>query len=294
MTLVSGEGVPLELERAGVGSRVVAAGIDFGVQLILLIALLLFDTRVVASSDDAAAAALLVVETVLVLGGYPILFEWLSRGRTLGKMAMGLRVLREDGGPIGFRPALVRGLAGFLLEKPGLIAPLGTAAGVLTMIFDPASRRIGDLMAGTFVVNERAGPRSALVASTYAASTYTAPSYTVPWALQAWAAGLDLSRVDDQLALAVRQFVMRANAFTPAAQRDLGEHLRRRLTEVMSPLPPDLPTPVLLTTVLAERRRRAEAAAAHLPPGEGRGPLLPPVEVPAAQPPSTGGFVPPR
>lgn len=251
--LISGEGVALELERAGLGSRVVATIIDFSAQLVALIALFVFDGIAVSGADDAAVAALVLVEVVGVLAGYPIVFEWLSHGRTPGKMAMGLRVVRDDGGPIGFRQALVRGLSGLVLEKPGLVLPLSTAAGVITMMLNPGSKRIGDLMAGTFVVNERAGPRSALVAGTF----------DVPWGLQEWAAGLDLTQVDDQLALAVRQFVLRAESLTPAAQQDLGEHLRRRLCAVIAPYPPpEIPTPVLLVTVLAERRLRAERAFA--------------------------------
>ena len=66
---------------------------------------------------------MLIIEVVLVFAGYPILMEWLTRGRTLGKIWLGLRVVRDDGGPIGFRQALVRGLAGLLIEKPGLLVP---------------------------------------------------------------------------------------------------------------------------------------------------------------------------
>ena len=258
-------------------------------QFAVLIGLIFFDTTVVSGGDGAAAAALILVEVVLILAGYPILFEWLTRGRTLGKLAMGLRVVRDDGGPIGFRHALVRGLSGFLLEKPGLFAPLGTAGGVLTIIFNPGSKRIGDLMAGTFVVNERAGPRTALVA----------PTFGVPIPLQGWAAGLDLTGLDDQLALSVRQFVLRASAFTPAARYELGEQLRGRLAAVVAPpLPPDLPTPVLLMTVLAERRRRAEqsyhsAAYAQNPFPQNpyvAGPYVQPVPTQTAGP----GFAPPR
>ena len=57
---------------------------------------------------------------MLVFLGYPVAMETLTRGRTLGKMALGLRVVRDDGGPITFRQALVRGLVGLALERPGL------------------------------------------------------------------------------------------------------------------------------------------------------------------------------
>ena len=250
--LVSGEGVALQLPRAGIGSRVVATLIDFAVQVAAAVLIVLITAAVTSGSDSAAAGALLIVEFVLVAAGYPILLEWLNHGRTLGKAALGLRVVRDDGGPISFRQALVRGLASMVLEKPGLLFPVGTAAGLITALFNPRSKRLGDLMAGTFVVYERSGPQRAAAPQQFA----------VPYQLQAWAQTLDLSRLDDRLALAVRQFVVRAHEMTPAAQQQLGEQLRAQLAAVTAPPPPPgTPTPWVLTSVLAERRRRAEQAA---------------------------------
>jgi uncharacterized RDD family membrane protein YckC len=250
--LTSGEGVAFDLNHAGVGSRLVAASIDLALQVIASFILLAATGGLLQNADDAAVGALVIVELVLVVAGYPILMEWLAHGRTIGKMCLGLRVVRDDGGPIGFRQALVRGLAGLVLEKPGLLAPFSTAAGVLTMIFSQRTKRLGDMMAGTFVLNERGGPARTL-----------APQYfAVPPHLQPWAQTLDLSRLDDQLALTVRQFLVRAPQLNPAAQHSLGESLRAQLETVISPAPPaGTATPWLLVAVLGERRRRAEAAA---------------------------------
>jgi hypothetical protein len=222
----------------------------------------------------------IITEAVLVIAGYPILTEWLNHGRTPGKAALGLRVVRDDGGPISFRQALVRGLASLVLEKPGLAFPVTTAAGLFTALFNARSKRLGDLMAGTFVIYERGGPQRAV-----------APQYfTVPYPLQPWAMALDLNRLDDHLALAVRQFVMRAHQMTPGAQHALGESLRAQLEAVTAPPPPPgTPTPLVLTTVLAERRRRADLRA-NTPPS-----YRPPVPPPSTpRPPSDGtGFAPP-
>jgi uncharacterized RDD family membrane protein YckC len=265
--LTSGEGVAFELNHAGVGSRLVAAAIDLVIQFAALFLLLFFTTQVAGGADPAAITAVVLVEVILALAGYPILLEWLAHGRTIGKLWLGLRVVRDDGGPIGFRQALVRGLAALLLEKPGLFAPFSTTAGVLTMIFSARDKRLGDMMAGTFVLNERAGPKQALFAR----------EFTVPYQLQPWAAALDLTRLDDQLALGVRQFVVRAAQLTPAAQHSLGEDLRARVEAVTAPPPPPgTPTPWMLVSVLAERRRRAELAAPHNPPLYGAPPGAPP------------------
>jgi len=115
----------------------------------------------------------------------------------------------------------------------------------------------------------------------------------VPYGLQPWAAALDLSRLDDRLALGVRQFLGRAAAMTPAAQYALGEDLRARVLAVTSPPPPpNTPTPWLLTAVLGERRRRTELAAA--PPAAPWQPAGAPPLGPAATPPPAAGPQPPR
>ena len=295
--VVSGEGVALELPRAGVGSRVVASLIDLAVQVIAGLVLLLLTGNALSGADSASVIATLVVEAVLVVAGYPILFEWLSRGRTLGKLALGLRVVRDDGGPIGFRQALVRGLSSLVVEKPGLIFPWGTAAGLLTTIFSGRDKRIGDLLAGTFVLNERAGQRrrppvAGPVGPVGSPGPLVPP---VPPPLQPWAAALDLSRLDDRLALAVRQFLARAWQLTPAAQHELGELLRGRIEAVVTPPPPPgTPTPFLLAAVISERSRRATAPAAV--PG-GPWPAVtsvpPAYPAPPAAPPPSGGFAPP-
>ena len=277
--LVSGEGVRLELSTAGVGSRTVAAAIDIVLQAVVLLVLVIVSVLAAGDSDSAAAGALAIAETVLVLAGYPIAFEWLSRGRTVGKLAMGLRVVRDDGGPIGFRHALVRGLAGLVLEKPGLLFPLTTVAGALTVSLSEQEKRIGDMMAGTVVLDERSGAR-----------VLPAPPAWVDPPLQPWAMAVDLQRLDDRLALRLRQFVVRAHEMSPAAQWSLGEGLRRELLAVISPPPPvDAPTPVVLSGALAERRRRAAWVEAGYPTGGHVAPASPPT-YPTVPPVGTGPF----
>jgi len=286
--LVSGEGVAIELSRAGLGSRTIAAAIDIAVQIGLLIVASIV-TSLLSAGDPDAQTAITIIEIVLILAGYPILFEWLGHGVTLGKLAMGLRVVRDDGGPIGFRQALVRGLAGFLLEKPGIVlVGLGTLIGMTTIQASGSCKRIGDMMAGTFVLNERAGPASAVLPL----------QLWVPPALYGWAASLDLSRIDDHLALQLRQFVLRASELSPLAQAALGEQFLVQVLAAISPAPPaGVPTLVLLSTILAERRRRAEFAATR-PQSVPMAPSLPPPPswTPTTGPPPFGGdgFAPPN
>jgi uncharacterized RDD family membrane protein YckC len=286
--LVSGEGVRLALSPAGVGSRVIAAALDAVLQAVALFLVALLDVEIVGSADGAALGAVILVEVILVLAGYPILAEWLTRGRTVGKAVMGLRVVRDDGGPIGLRQAVVRGLAGLILEKPGLAAPLTTIAGLVTLSSSAREKRIGDMMAGTVVLNERSAPQALAPLPTW-----------VPVPLQPWVLSADLHRLDDRLALSARQFISRAHSMTPAAQVALGEDLRRRVLAVIAPPPPPgTPTPVLLMSVLAERRRRAPGTTTTAAPVAPAPPtaFTPPPSHPAVPTqPSTGDspFAPP-
>lgn len=247
--LVSGEGVSLDLRPAGAGSRGLAAALDLMLVATAWFVLLTAQTPFLAAIDPAGAAAVTITELAVAWLGYPLVSEWLGHGRTLGKLALGLRVVRDDGGPIAFRQALVRSLAGLLLERPGLIAPVGTAAGVITMTFNERGKRFGDLLAGTLVVAER--NRSALV---------RAPALPVPPpALLPWALSVDLTGVDDDLALGLRQFVLRAPAMSDEGRAALEADLVARVTRRTAPAPPvGTPAPLVLMTVLAERRRRTQ------------------------------------
>lgn len=237
--LVTGEAVVLELRLAKVASRLLSLAIDLTVQVALLIAGILVIGGVAGSVDDAAAAAITSVFLVTVIVGYPVTFETLSRGRTLGKMALGLRVVREDGGPIRFRHALVRALAA--------VIEIWVTVGAVALVISLASskgKRLGDFLAGTVVVRERV-PVSA------------APMVAMPPILAGWASGLDLSRLPDDLALAARQFLSRARELSPEVRESMGARLAGSMAAHTSPPPPPgVPPWAFLSAVLAERRRR--------------------------------------
>ena len=277
--LVTGEAVVLELRLAKVASRMLSLAIDLAVQVTLLIVGILVIGGVAGSVDDAAAAAILSVFLVSVIVGYPVAFETLSRGRTLGKMALGLRVVREDGGPIRFRHALVRGLAA--------VIEIWVTMGAVALVVSLASsqgKRLGDFLAGTVVVRERVPVSSA-------------PMVAMPPMLAAWASGLDLSRLPDDLALAARQFLARAGELAPEVRESMGARLAASMAARTSPPPPPgVPPWAFLSAVLAERRRREAVrlgaaprstyrAAPHPPYGAARTPTRPPAPPRAAPPP---------
>ena len=194
------------------------------------------------SLDSAAGSALALVAFVGIFVGYPVLFETLSRGRSLGKMAMGLRVVREDGGPIQFRHALVRGL----LAVFEIYLTSGTIA-IICSLVSAKGKRLGDFLAGTVVVRERV-PNAA------------APMVQMPPALASWAATLELSRLPDDLALSARQFLARARDLAPQVRHSIGSRIAYDVSRFVAPAPPQgCPPEAYLAAVLAERRRRDEA-----------------------------------
>jgi uncharacterized RDD family membrane protein YckC len=241
--LVTGEAIALDLRTAGLPSRLLAATIDGVIQVVLL-TLLVFVVVAVGADNQAITAALGIVAYVLSGLAYPVLLETLMHGRTPGKAALGLRVVRDDAGPIGFRQAFVRGLIGFIVEKPGLTF---FSAAVLCSLLREDGKRLGDVAAGTIVIQER-------IVSTQG------PPVQMPGPLIGWATTLDLSRLSDDLALSVRMFLARSAQLTPAARTELGNRLVAAVAEVVTPpVPPGTPEWAYLSAVLAERRRRAEA-----------------------------------
>ena len=277
--LVTGEAVALDLRPAALPSRVVAGLVDGAAQVLVLLLIGGIAAAVSLDVSTAAAEALGIVLLVVVLIVYPVSFETLLRGRTPGKAAMGLRTVRDDGGPIGFRQALVRGLAGAFLERPGITL---FVAGVVTSLLNPQGKRIGDLLAGTVVVRERVAVRGGAVA-------------TMPPQLAGWASELDLSGLSDDLALSVRQFVSRADQLTPAAREELGQRLVGAVTAAVGPAPPGTPGAAVLSAVLAERRRREEQRLAARPQGTrpvapAAAPAPPPAEKEQRPPTAPGGF----
>lgn len=82
--------------------------------------------------------------------GWFTLTEGLFGGQSPGKRALGLRVVREDGGGIGWREAILRNLL-----RPADAAPVGYVVGVVAMGLDPRFQRLGDRLAGTLVVRHR-------------------------------------------------------------------------------------------------------------------------------------------
>ena len=272
-TMVTGDAVVLDVQIAQLPVRAVGALIDICVVMIAYLIGMMLWVATALQFDEALSAAIMIIFTVLALVGYPIIIETATRGRSIGKMVMGLRVVSEDGGPERFRQALFRALAGFveiwtLFGGPAVICSLASAKG----------KRIGDVFAGTVVISER-GPK-------------LAPPPVMPPMLAWWAASLELSGLGPEQADLARQFLSRATQLDPQIRDQMAYRITSEVVARISPPPPPgTPPQYVLAAVLAERHRRelARLRPAPAPPTYPTYPTSPPA-APGAGP---GGFVPP-
>jgi len=237
--LVTGEAVALDLPPAGLAIRVASGLIDLVVTLVLLVVLALVFGVAALGSNDAVATIAVVSVTVLVFVGFPTTLETLTRGRSLGKLATGLRTVRDDAGPISFPHALIRSLIGFVE-----IYLFSGVPAFFSMLLNGRGKRLGDFAAGTYVVRSRV-------------KLSLPPPTPMPAHLTAWAAGADVTRLPTGVALAVRQYLGRAAALDPVSRAAVGGRLAAQVSACLAPPPPAGTTPDdLLAAVVATRRER--------------------------------------
>jgi uncharacterized RDD family membrane protein YckC len=151
------ERVELHYVLANIGNRFLAAAIDHLIQAAAIVAMVVVAGLIsgwrVFANIGTWTAALTVLAVFAIYWGYFVLFETLWSGQTPGKRIMRLRVVREDGRPVRFFEVFVRNLLRLALD----FQPFGSyAIGVVSIVFSARSKRVGDFVAGTVVVKERA------------------------------------------------------------------------------------------------------------------------------------------
>jgi uncharacterized RDD family membrane protein YckC len=248
--LVTGDAVVLGLRPARLPSRGLAVLLDLVVYVTGYVIVSVGLAFATASLDEAATAAVTVASFLLFLVGVPIAVETLSHGRSLGKLACGLRVVRDDGGPIRFRHALVRGAMGVV----ELLGTFGAVACIASLVSE-RGRRLGDVFAGTLVIRERVP----------GARVMPVPP-PPPW-LAGRFSGLDLSAVPDGLWLAIRQYLTRMNQLDPQVGAAMAVRLADDLVaRTGAPPPVGVPAAAFLMAAVHERQSR-DAARAFGPGG---------------------------
>ncbi|PRY12492.1 RDD family protein [Kineococcus rhizosphaerae] len=259
--IVTGEAVVLGLRAASFASRLLAALLDALIVGIVFVLGVVAVGALTSDSSEATTAALGIVLSVLCLVGIPTAVETATRGRSVGKLVVGLRTVRDDGGPVRFRHCLVRAVLGVF----ELWATAGSPAIVCALV-NARGKRFGDLLGGTYVVRERTAARHV-------------PLPPMPPELAGWARTADIGRLPAATVLAARQFLARTSTLNPASRAALRVELADALLPLVSPAPPAGTDPErFLVAVLVERRdrefarmERREARTRELERSLGRG-----------------------
>lgn len=257
-SIVIGEGVALDVRPAGFMLRAVSAVIDAIVVYLLLIGLLLatFMSWRDEAPDTAFATAIIISTMVFCFVVVPTAVDFLTRGRSLGKLVMGLRVVRDDGGATSFRHALVRGLAGavdFYLSAGAVAVVVG--------ILSPRGKRLGDLLAGTYAQRERVRQPQLLVG-------------TIPPHLVQWAGLVDVARMPDRTSRRILDYLEQAPHMDPSLRFSVAGRVAREARPYVHPIP-DVDADTFLRSVAVVRRDRELAAhAAVARQREARRPVL--------------------
>jgi uncharacterized RDD family membrane protein YckC len=235
--LLTGEAVALDLRPAGFALRAGGAAIDFLVSIVAYVVLLVafFVPAGWIGLEAAWATFFSIGSLVLAFVVLPALVE------SLGRLAVGARIVRDDGGAAGFRHAAIRALVGvvdFLLTIGGLAALVG--------LLSPRSKRLGDHLAGTYSQYERA-PRVAT------------PIFGMPLELAGWAEVADVARMPDPLARRIANFLASARQLDPTRRGYLAQQLAFEASQYVSPLPQVEPELFLAGVTVARRDREARA-----------------------------------
>lgn len=242
--IILGEGVAIDTGAAPVTLRLASGAIDAIVAVVLLWVGLIVVGSVLPMVNGAWATAVTIGLIVMVFVVIPATVETLTRGLSVGRLAVGLRVVRDDSGPITARHAFGRAVMA-ILEIYGT----GGVVAVTASMLSERGKRLGDMMVGTYAMRTRGG-RKAL------------PPVQMPYSLAHWAATADIARLPDGVALTARLFLSRAATMNVASRARLGADIyHQMLPHVSPPAPEGTHIETFIAAVVATRRDREYAAA---------------------------------
>jgi uncharacterized RDD family membrane protein YckC len=219
--IVTPEAVVLELETAGLASRVLSGIIDLALQVVgMLLAAVVIAVVALAIGDvgDSFFRTAYAIAITLILLGYPVVMETIWRGRTLGKMWVGLRAITIDGAPITVRHATLRMMGG-LIDK---LIPPGGVTGALFILGTRRHQRVGDLLAGTIVIRDP--QRLAFPPAVW---------FPVPVGFEHFAASLDPTPITVEQYTVVRAYLMRVHELQPDVRYSLAVSLADRVAAAL-------------------------------------------------------------
>ncbi|GAA1530379.1 putative RDD family membrane protein YckC [Microbacterium ginsengiterrae] len=245
--VLSGEAVAIDVQPLGFFMRALGALIDMAIGWGLLLLFLWLRTWLlfIGVIDDSVDGILNITALVVCFVAVPVVVELALRGRSVGKLAVGGRIVRVDGGAAGFRHAFIRALVGVL----EVYMTFGAVA-ILAGAFTARSQRLGDLIAGTYSQRVRTPKLIPLTP-------------VMPTALSGWAEIADVARMPDRLARRISQFLQHAERMSPQARARVARDLVTEASTYISPQPVAHPEQLLIaiTVLRRERERRALAIA---------------------------------
>lgn len=253
------EQVVLSYTLAGVGARAAAAIVDFLV-VSLIIAAFIFSLSLLAKlgapgpkptpeESSTWAVAIFILVIFALEWGYYVLFEALWDGQTPGKRLLHIRVVQDGGYSVSFGASAVRNIARIIDGQPGFVYGVG----VVAVALNKSGKRLGDMMAGTFVVQERI-EHAPVVASAASSTDTAAPAIA------------SLSASEYEL---LERFLSRAPSLAPERLALLAD----RLSVKLAPHMPNDPVPVLdrlRALYVREREARSRGLASRGAKGAAR------------------------
>lgn len=234
MAIATPEGVEVELTLAGIGSRFIAGGLDYTIQLIVIVAMAL-----ILQPAGGAGAAVFSSASFAMIFFYDVLFEVLGGGRTPGKRVNGLRVVRSGGRPITFSRSALRNILRLIDILPGVYA-----VGMTVIFISPRNQRIGDLAAGSYVIRDRIGDPARPHRMTERPEIDTTPAET-------W----DVTAVSAEDVATVRAFLERRYDLRAESRRAIGGELASRLRPRVGGAPSNLSDEHFLELLAAVKSR---------------------------------------
>lgn len=235
--LVTPEAVALNLEIAGIGSRLIGVIVDGLIQAALLIAGGIAGSLFSELSEGFGLTVVGVIFSLVVIYGYQGIFEGLWEGQTPGKKVAHTRVVSDLWQPVTWRQVVIRSIFRLIDNSP---------IGVLMIIVTRRSQRLGDLAAGTIVVRDQKVPEP------HRLELKPQPER------DEFARSLDSSAVTEQEYSLVRSFLQRRHSLQPDARADVAARLADSLEAKLGNFPADLNDEGFLEAIVISVRARAE------------------------------------
>ncbi len=217
------ESVELEFILAGIGNRTHALLVDYTIWsltiFLLLIAWGILFTQVTWLQSPTIRPWFRAVQLLMLFGvyiGYYVLFETLWRGQTPGKRRAKIRVICDDGRNVGLQQSLLR----------SLLRPIDDILflGLFLILFTPQEKRLGDLVAGTILIQEGQAITDRQITLTSAAADLATRLIEI---------GQIAALTPDEFAT-IRKYLHRYPSLTPTAKIEVSDRLAQRLLDIIS------------------------------------------------------------